>query len=149
MTEIPVYTRLCLTAWEHTCSSLTSLHCSFRRSFPATHFHTKKQGQPPWWGLIVIVILLSNSTTLIGISWAGAFSGGQQSGITPGVIGLGLLGFNASATARVISRRWNDDDEISYLVEETGVPGGNHRRTASNWWNCSHIRPLPSPVVGG
>ena len=41
---------------------------------------------------------------------------------------FGLLGFNASATARVISRRWNDDDEISFLVEETGVPGGNHRR---------------------
>ena len=45
---------------------------------------------------------------------------------------FGLLGFNASATARVITRRWNDDDdEISYLVEETGVPGGNHRPTAS------------------
>ena len=54
---------------------------------------------------------------------------------------IGLLGFNASATARVISRRWNDDDEISFLVEETGVPGGNHRSTASNWWNFSHIRP--------
>ena len=26
----------------------------------------------------------------------------------------------------------NDDDEISFLVEETGVPGGNHRPTASN-----------------
>ena len=47
-------------------------------------------------------------------------------------LALGLLVFNASATARVISRRWNDDDdEISYLVEETGVPGGNHRPTAS------------------
>ena len=45
---------------------------------------------------------------------------------------FGLLGFNASATARVISRRWNDDDEISFLVEETGVPGGNHRPTASH-----------------
>ena len=44
--------------------------------------------------------------------------------------GGGLLGFNASATARVISRRWNDD-EISFLVEETGVPRGNHRPTAS------------------
>ena len=31
---------------------------------------------------------------------------------------VGLLGGNASATARVISRRWNDD-EISILVEET------------------------------
>ena len=50
---------------------------------------------------------------------------------------LDLFGFNASATARVISRRGNDDDEISYLVEETGVPGGNHRPTASNWWNFS------------
>ena len=39
---------------------------------------------------------------------------------------IGLLGFNASATARVISRRLNDD-EISFLVEETGAPGGNHR----------------------
>ena len=46
--------------------------------------------------------------------------------------GFGLLGVNASATARVISRRCNDDDEISFLVEETGVPGGNHRPTASN-----------------
>ena len=54
----------------------------------------------------------------------------------------GLLGFNASATARVIPRQWNDDDEISFLVEETGVPGGNHRPTASNWWNFSHIRQL-------
>ena len=61
--------------------------------------------------------------------------------------GLGLLGFNASATARVIWRRWNDDDEINYLVEETGVPGGNHRLTASNWWNFSHIRLLPSPGI--
>ena len=59
---------------------------------------------------------------------------------------FGLLGVNASATARVISRRWNDD-EISFLVEETGVPGGNHRPTASNWWNFSHIRPLPSPGI--
>ena len=42
---------------------------------------------------------------------------------------FGLFGFNASATARVISRRWNDDDdEISFLVEETGEPGGNHIR---------------------
>ena len=60
---------------------------------------------------------------------------------------FGLLGFNASATARVLSRRWNDDDEISFLVEETEVPGGNHRPTASNWWNFSHIRPLPSPGI--
>ena len=28
-------------------------------------------------------------------------------------LGLGLLGFNTSATARVISRLWNDDDEMS------------------------------------
>ena len=47
------------------------------------------------------------------------------------LVGFDLLGFNASVTARVISRRWNDD-EISFLVEETGVPGGNHRPTASN-----------------
>ena len=47
------------------------------------------------------------------------------------MVWFGLLGFNASATARVISRRWNDD-EISSLVEETGVPGGNHRPTASH-----------------
>ena len=40
------------------------------------------------------------------------------------MIRFGFLGFNASATARVISRRGNDDDEISFLVEETGVPGG-------------------------
>ena len=48
-------------------------------------------------------------------------------------IRFGLLGVNASATARVISRRRNDD-EISFLVEETGVPGGNHRPTASNFY---------------
>ena len=47
------------------------------------------------------------------------------------VVWFGLLGFNASATARVISRQWNDDDEISFLVEETGAPGGNHQPTAS------------------
>ena len=41
-----------------------------------------------------------------------------------------LMGFNASATARVISRRWNDDG-IRFLVEETGVPGGNHRPVQS------------------
>ena len=59
---------------------------------------------------------------------------------------FGLSGFNASATARVImlSRRWKDDDEISVMVDETGLPGGNHRPTASNWRNFSHIRPLPS-----
>ena len=27
------------------------------------------------------------------------------------LVWFGLLGFNASATARVISRRWNDDDD--------------------------------------
>ena len=32
---------------------------------------------------------------------------------------IGLSGFNASVTARVISS--------GFLVEETGVPGGNHR----------------------
>ena len=50
----------------------------------------------------------------------------------PGEVLCSLLGFNASATARVISRRRNDDDEISFLVEETGVSGGNHRPAASN-----------------
>ena len=65
--------------------------------------------------------------------------------VTTMMVTLGLLGFNASATDRVISRRWNDDDEISFLVEETGVPGGNHRPTASNWRNFSHIQSLSSP----
>ena len=37
------------------------------------------------------------------------------SDIMIGLVWFGLLGVNASATARVISRRWNDDDdEISY-----------------------------------
>ena len=49
------------------------------------------------------------------------------------------------AKARVISRRWNDDDESSFLVEETGVPGGNHRPTASNWWNRGHGVAPPPP----
>ena len=48
------------------------------------------------------------------------------------LVWFGLLRLNASATARVISRRgwwwWN----VS-LVEETGAPGGNHQPTASNW----------------
>ena len=30
---------------------------------------------------------------------------------------FGLLGLNASATARVISRRWNDDEMLISLVE--------------------------------
>ena len=47
-------------------------------------------------------------------------------------VGLLYWLFNASATARVISRGLTDDDEISFLVEKTGVPGGNHRPTASN-----------------
>ena len=35
------------------------------------------------------------------------------------------LGLNASATARAILKRLNDEDEISVsLVEETGVPAG-------------------------
>ena len=43
---------------------------------------------------------------------------------TPFDVIQSLLGFNASATVRVISRWWHDDDdEISVsLVEETGVP---------------------------
>ena len=49
---------------------------------------------------------------------------------------LGLLGLNASATARVISRKSNDDDDDDdmsvSLVGETGAPGGNHRPTAGN-----------------
>ena len=61
--------------------------------------------------------------------------------LTPSLswFGLVLLGFNASATARVISRRWNDD-EISFLVEETGVPGGNHRPCIMEWlsWSDCH-----------
>ena len=53
--------------------------------------------------------------------------------------GLVLLGFNASARARVIPRRWNDD-EISFLVEETGAPGGNHRPFIMEWlsWSDCH-----------
>ena len=45
---------------------------------------------------------------------------------------FGLLGFNASITARVISRRRNDDDEISFLVEETGVHGLRDTSNLSN-----------------
>ena len=56
-----------------------------------------------------------------------------------------IIGLLVSATARVISRRWNDDDEISFPVEETGVPGGNHRPTASNCetFNTYGLCPLP------
>ena len=62
--------------------------------------------------------------------------------LTPSLswFGLVLLGFNASATARVISRRWNDD-EISFLVEETGVPGGNHRPENKPDSSLFHGRP--------
>ena len=45
---------------------------------------------------------------------------------------LVLLGLNTSATARVIFRWRNEDDRMSVsLVEETGVPEGNHRPMAS------------------
>ena len=58
-------------------------------------------------------------------------AGQQYSDPSSGLVWL-ILGFNASATARVISRRWNDDYEISFfLVEEIGVPGGDRRPTAS------------------
>ena len=41
--------------------------------------------------------------------------------------GGGVLGFNASATARVIYRGVDYDDGMSVsLVEETGAPGRNH-----------------------
>ena len=63
------------------------------------------------------------------------------------VLGLGVLGFNASATARVISRRWNDD-EISFLVEETGVPGENHRPTAMHRVGLGLCRILWAHPVG-
>ena len=47
---------------------------------------------------------------------------------------VGSLPLTASATATVVSRRWNDDDEMSVaLVEEPGVPGGNHRPTATDY----------------
>ena len=41
---------------------------------------------------------------------------------------FGLFGFNASATAvgHIKAVKINDDDEIRFLVEETGVPGGNY-----------------------
>ena len=60
---------------------------------------------------------------------------------------FGLLGLNASVTARVISRWWNDDDEMSIsVVEETRVPGGNHWPTASNWQNFHTHGPFLVPV---
>ena len=65
----------------------------------------------------------------------GRGGGGQRGHCPLGDLIFVYWGFNASATTRVKSRRWNDDDEISFLVEETGVPRGNHRPTASNWWN--------------
>ena len=61
---------------------------------------------------------------------------------------IGVSGFNASATARFISGgEMMMMIKISFLVEETGVPGGNHRPTASNRRNFSHIRPLPRPGI--
>ena len=45
----------------------------------------------------------------------------------------GLLGLNASATARIRSRLWSENNDMSnLLVEGTRVPGGKHR-TASRW----------------
>ena len=42
-------------------------------------------------------------------------------------------------------RGGDNDDEVSVsLVEETGVPGGNHRLTAMTE-KLSHILPVPSP----
>ena len=40
----------------------------------------------------------------------------------------------------------DDDDEMSVsLVEETGVPGGNHQPTVQVSNKLSHIQPVPSP----
>ena len=40
----------------------------------------------------------------------------------------------------------DDDDEMSVsLVEETGVPGGNHQPTVQVSNKLSHIRPVASP----
>ena len=50
----------------------------------------------------------------------------------------GLLRLKPSATARVISRWWNDDEMSVSLVEETGAPRGNHRPLASNWQTLTH-----------
>ena len=58
-----------------------------------------------------------------------------------------LVGFNASATARVISRRWNDD-EISFLVEETGVPGGNHRQVTDETFHTYGLCPVRGLTLG-
>ena len=49
------------------------------------------------------------------------------------------------------SYRGGDDDvEMSVsLVEETGVPGGNHRPTASNWGGGGvGVGPPTSPCLG-
>ena len=57
----------------------------------------------------------------------------------------GLLGLNASVTARSY-RGGDDEEEMSVsLAEETRAPGGNHRPTASNWQTFT--RPVPSHVV--
>ena len=45
---------------------------------------------------------------------------------------VGLLELNASTTARVISGGDDENQMSAPLVKETGVPGGNHRPTASN-----------------
>ena len=43
-----------------------------------------------------------------------------------GLVWFGLLGFNASATARVISRQWNDDDDettdLQQVTDESPLP---------------------------
>ena len=54
---------------------------------------------------------------------------------------LGLLGVNASATARVISRRGNDDDEISYPEQTTHLG----QVTGETVHTC--IQPLHSPGI--
>ena len=64
-------------------------------------------GTPNFWSCLRLVMLVLVMLVLVwvGLVWFGW-------GLTP------------QQQARVISRRWNDDDEISFLVEETGVPGG-------------------------
>ena len=68
--------------------------------------------------------------TLIRPTPAGFHPGGVRGGFDPPQDlcvcvcvwgGVGLLGVNASATARVISRRWNDDDDILPLIFKTVV----------------------------
>ena len=55
---------------------------------------------------------------------------------------FGLLGVNASATARVISRRWNDDDENQLSGEEYPEETTDQRQVSDETFHTYGLCPV-------